>query len=457
MNNSLWQQCAERLQAELPLQQFNTWIRPIQAEASDDTLTLYAPNIYSVDWVRDKYLKSINSYLDSLTNNKAPNVVLKVGNVNGKSSSTGRSSARGNQTAKRSAPTFGRSASTPESDSFESNIHPEYTFDNFVEGKSNQLARAAAVQVAENPGGVYNPLFVYGGTGLGKTHLLHAVGNGIMAHKKGAKVFYIRAERFVQDMVNSIRNSSTEEFKRYYRSVDALLIDDIHFFANKKGSQEEFFHTFNALLEGNQQIIMTSDLYPKEIDGVEDRLKSRFGWGLTIAIEPPELETRVAILIRKAEERGLHMPHEVAFFIAKRLRSNVRELEGALNRVVANVSLTGRAISIDFVREALRDLIAAQEKLVTIDNIQKTVAEYYNIKLADILSKRRSRSVARPRQLAMALAKELTNHSLPEIGDAFGGRDHTTVLHACRKIQLLKEEQHDIKEDYRNLIRTLSS
>ena len=455
MNNSLWQQCSERLQSDLPLQQFNTWIRPIQAEQSGDTLTLYAPNIYSVDWVRDKYLKSINSILNEVTDNKAPKVIIKVGNVS-TSSNQQSSNARTRTPTKRSGPTFGRS-SPQDIEEFESNIHPEYTFDNFVEGKSNQLARAAAIQVAENPGGVYNPLFVYGGTGLGKTHLLHAVGNGIMAHKQGAKVFYIRAERFVQDMVNSIRNSSTNEFKRYYRSVDALLIDDIHFFANKKGSQEEFFHTFNALLEGNQQIIMTSDLYPKEIDGVEDRLKSRFGWGLTIAIEPPELETRVAILIRKADERGLHMPHEVAFFIAKRLRSNVRELEGALNRVVANVSLTGRAITIDFVREALRDLIAAQEKLVTIDNIQKTVAEYYNIKLADILSKRRSRSVARPRQLAMALAKELTNHSLPEIGDAFGGRDHTTVLHACRQIQKLKEEQHDIKEDYRNLIRTLSS
>ncbi|RUO76221.1 chromosomal replication initiator protein DnaA [Idiomarina seosinensis] len=458
MNNSLWQQCAERLQSDLPLQQFNTWIRPIQADQSGDTLTLYAPNIYSVDWVRDKYLKSINSLLTSLTDNKPPKVVLKVGNVRqSPQSNSSVTSKRSEKPTRRTGPTFGRSASASEIETFESNIHPEYTFDNFVEGKSNQLARAAAIQVAENPGGVYNPLFMYGGTGLGKTHLLHAVGNGIIAHKKDAKVFYIRAERFVQDMVNSIRNSSTDEFKRYYRSVDALLIDDIHFFANKKGSQEEFFHTFNALLEGNQQIIMTSDLYPKEIDGVEDRLKSRFGWGLTIAIEPPELETRVAILIRKAEERGLHMPHEVAFFIAKRLRSNVRELEGALNRVVANVSLTGRSITIDFVREALRDLIAAQEKLVTIDNIQKTVAEYYNIKLADILSKRRSRSVARPRQLAMALAKELTNHSLPEIGDAFGGRDHTTVLHACRQIQKLKEEQHDIKEDYRNLIRTLSS
>ena len=453
MNNSLWQQCSERLQSDLPLQQFNTWIRPIQAELNGDTLTLYTPNIYSVDWVRDKYLKTITAILNEFTENKAPNVVIKVGNAN---QSSGRSNERNRPVTKRTGPTFGQAANN-DAEAFESNIHPEYTFDNFVEGKSNQLAKAAAIQVAENPGGVYNPLFVYGGTGLGKTHLLHAVGNGIMAHKKGAKVFYIRAERFVQDMVNSIRNSSTNEFKRYYRSVDALLIDDIHFFANKKGSQEEFFHTFNALLEGNQQIIMTSDLYPKEIDGVEDRLKSRFGWGLTIAIEPPELETRVAILIRKAEERGLNMPHEVAFFIAKRLRSNVRELEGALNRVVANVSLTGRAITIDFVREALRDLIAAQEKLVTIDNIQKTVAEYYNIKLADILSKRRSRSVARPRQLAMALAKELTNHSLPEIGDAFGGRDHTTVLHACRKIQKLKDEQNDIKEDYRNLIRTLSS
>lgn len=454
MNNSLWQQCAERLQSELPLQQFNTWIRPLQAKLNGETLTLFAPNIYSVDWVRDKYLKTINTYLEALCDDKVPNVVLKVGEA----SPTQRDSGSPQRAAaiRRKTPNFS-SGNTDVEVPFESNIHPEYTFDNFVEGKSNQLARAAAIQVAENPGGVYNPLFVYGGTGLGKTHLLHAVGNGIMAHKKDAKVFYIRAERFVQDMVNSIRNSSTNEFKRYYRSVDALLIDDIHFFANKKGSQEEFFHTFNALLEGNQQIIMTSDLYPKEIDGVEDRLKSRFGWGLTIAIEPPELETRVAILMRKADERGLHMPHEVAFFIAKRLRSNVRELEGALNRVVANVQLTGRPITIDFVREALRDLIAAQEKLVTIDNIQKTVAEYYNIKLADILSKRRSRSVARPRQLAMALAKELTNHSLPEIGDAFGGRDHTTVLHACRKIQELKDAQHDIKEDYRNLIRTLSS
>ncbi|EBF1549881.1 chromosomal replication initiator protein DnaA, partial [Salmonella enterica] len=297
----------------------------------------------------------------------------------------------------------------------------------------------------------------YGGTGLGKTHLLHAVGNGIMARKPNAKVVYMHSERFVQDMVKALQNNAIEEFKRYYRSVDALLIDDIQFFANKERSQEEFFHTFNALLEGNQQIILTSDRYPKEINGVEDRLKSRFGWGLTVAIEPPELETRVAILMKKADENDIRLPGEVAFFIAKRLRSNVRELEGALNRVIANANFTGRAITIDFVREALRDLLALQEKLVTIDNIQKTVAEYYKIKIADLLSKRRSRSVARPRQMAMALAKELTNHSLPEIGDAFGGRDHTTVLHACRKIEQLREESHDIKEDFSNLIRTLSS
>ncbi|VED23861.1 chromosomal replication initiation protein [Escherichia coli] len=300
-------------------------------------------------------------------------------------------------------------------------------------------------------------MFLYGGTGLGKTHLLHAVGNGIMARKPNAKVVYMHSERFVQDMVKALQNNAIEEFKRYYRSVDALLIDDIQFFANKERSQEEFFHTFNALLEGNQQIILTSDRYPKEINGVEDRLKSRFGWGLTVAIEPPELETRVAILMKKADENDIRLPGEVAFFIAKRLRSNVRELEGALNRVIANANFTGRAITIDFVREALRDLLALQEKLVTIDNIQKTVAEYYKIKVADLLSKRRSRSVARPRQMAMALAKELTNHSLPEIGDAFGGRDHTTVLHACRKIEQLREESHDIKEDFSNLIRTLSS
>jgi chromosomal replication initiator protein len=351
---------------------------------------------------------------------------------------------------------FGKPAS-PAVNVHKSNVNPEYTFENFVEGKSNQYARAAAIQVANNPGKSYNPLFLYGGTGLGKTHLTHAVGNGILANKPDAKIVYMHSERFVQDMVKALQNNAIEEFKRFYRSVDALLIDDIQFFANKDRSQEEFFHTFNALLEGNQQIILTSDRYPKEIDGVEDRLKSRFGWGLTVIIEPPELETRVAILNRKAHECNVRLPTEVAFFMAKRLRSNVRELEGALNRVVANANFSGRPITIDFVRDALRDLLALQDKLVTIENIQKTVADYYKIKVADILSKRRSRSVARPRQVAMALAKELTNHSLPEIGNAFGGRDHTTVIHAVRKVVQLRNESHDIKEDYKNLIRTLSS
>ncbi|CAI0935518.1 chromosomal replication initiator protein DnaA [Serratia proteamaculans] len=463
MSLSLWQQCLARLQDELPATEFSMWIRPLQAELSDNTLALYAPNRFVLDWVRDKYLNNINGLLNDFCGTDAPLLRFEVGSKplsqiisQTVTASVSAPSAPIVRVAAPSRPSWDNAAPQPEL-SYRSNVNPKHTFDNFVEGKSNQLARAAARQVADNPGGAYNPLFLYGGTGLGKTHLLHAVGNGIMARKANAKVVYMHSERFVQDMVKALQNNAIEEFKRYYRSVDALLIDDIQFFANKERSQEEFFHTFNALLEGNQQIILTSDRYPKEINGVEDRLKSRFGWGLTVAIEPPELETRVAILMKKADENNIRLPGEVAFFIAKRLRSNVRELEGALNRVIANANFTGRAITIDFVREALRDLLALQEKLVTIDNIQKTVAEYYKIKIADLLSKRRSRSVARPRQMAMALAKELTNHSLPEIGDAFGGRDHTTVLHACRKIEQLREESHDIKEDFSNLIRTLSS
>ncbi|WP_160055728.1 chromosomal replication initiator protein DnaA [Shewanella litoralis] len=458
---SLWQQCIGRLQDELSAQQFSMWIRPLQAEMDGDTLVLYAPNRFVLDWVRDKYINIINQFFTEQMGSDAPKLRFDIGS---------RPSARpvapapvaakpvSSQTrAQVGTTSFNTQAEPIVNANHRSNINPTYQFDNFVEGKSNQLGKAAALQVSENPGGAYNPLFLYGGTGLGKTHLLHAVGNGIIKNNPNAKVVYMHSERFVQDMVKALQNNAIEEFKRYYRSVDALFIDDIQFFANKDRSQEEFFHTFNALLEGNHQIILTSDRYPKEIDGVEDRLKSRFGWGLTVAIEPPELETRVAILMRKAQESGINLPDEVAFFIAKRLRSNVRELEGALNRVIANANFTGRPITIDFVREALRDLLALQEKLVTIDNIQKTVAEYYKIKMADMLSKRRSRSVARPRQVAMALSKELTNQSLPEIGDAFGGRDHTTVLHACRKIAQLREESHDIKEDYANLIRTLSS
>ncbi len=336
-------------------------------------------------------------------------------------------------------------------------LNRTFTFENFVEGKSNQLARAAAWQVADNPKHGYNPLFLYGGVGLGKTHLMHAVGNHLLKKNPNAKVVYLHSERFVADMVKALQLNAITDFKRYYRSVDALLIDDIQFFAKKDRSQEEFFHTFNALLEGGQQMILTCDRYPKEIEGLEERLKSRFGWGLTVAVEPPDLETRVAILMKKASQSQLDLPPDAAFFIAQRIRSNVRELEGALKRVIASANFTRRPIDVDLVKESLKDLLALQDKQVSLDNIQRTVAEYYKIKVADLMSRRRSRSVARPRQGAMALAKELTNHSLPEIGDSFGGRDHTTVLHACRKIKELRETSSDIHEDYKNLLRSLTT
>jgi chromosomal replication initiator protein len=335
-------------------------------------------------------------------------------------------------------------------------LNPTFTFESFVEGKSNQLARAAASQVGENPGKSYNPLFIYGGVGLGKTHLMHAIGNSMLNNNPEARVSYVHSERFVGDMVQGLQHNTISEFKRNYRSLDALLIDDIQFFAGKERSQEEFFHTFNALLEGQRQIILTCDRYPKEVAGLEERLKSRFGWGLTVAIEPPELETSVAILMSKAAADGISLPEEVAFFIAKRIRSNVRELEGALRRVIANYRFTGREIDVDFAKEALRDLLALQDRLVSIENIQKTVAEYFKIRVGDLLSKKRSRSIARPRQIGMALAKELTNHSLPEIGDAFGGRDHTTVLHGCRRIASLRETDKRVDDDYLNLLRTLT-
>ncbi|WLT06541.1 chromosomal replication initiator protein DnaA [Gilliamella apis] len=452
MSTAIWQDCLSQLQEALPTTEFNLWIRPLQAEMIENKLYIYAPNRFVLDWVKNKYLTTISQLLNTLLDNDSLKLYLEVG-----STLSVEKKSEVNQSKSDVVPAWKTTKESNSNHTYYSGINHKHTFNSFVEGKSNQLAVAAAKQVAENPGKAYNPLFLYGSTGLGKTHLLHAVGNGIMAGKANAKVVYMHSERFVQDMVKALQNNAIEEFKNYYRSVDALLIDDIQFFANKERSQEEFFHTFNSLLEGNQQIILTSDRYPKEINGVEDRLKSRFGWGLTIAIEPPELETRVAILMKKAEENNIKLPEEVAFFIAKRLRSNVRELEGALNRVIANANFTGKSITIDFVKDALKDLLALQEKLITIENIQKTVAEYYKIKVSDLLSKRRSRSVARPRQVAMALAKELTNKSLPEIGDGFGGRDHTTVLHACRKIAELKEESNDIKEDYSNLIRTLST
>ncbi|MGV3740246.1 MAG: chromosomal replication initiator protein DnaA [Gammaproteobacteria bacterium] len=451
MSASIWQKCLSLLQEEYPAQQFNTWLRPLQAETQDSTLVLLAPNRFVVDWVKTHFNERINELVRQLFGDTITQVSIEIGT---KAAAVDLPSQSAPQVA---APIVTNTMNKTVNDNHHNNLNKKFVFDSFVEGNSNQLARAAALQVAERPGDAYNPVFIYGGVGLGKTHLMHAIGNTILKNNPQAKVLYLHSERFVADMVKALQTNTINEFKRFYRSLNALLIDDIQFFAGKDRSQEEFFHTFNALLEGQQQIILTSDRYPKEIEGVEERLKSRFGWGLTVAVEPPELETRVAILISKAEQSNIVLPYEVAFFIAKRIRSNVRELEGALRRVIANAHFTGKPITIEFVNDALRDLLALQDKLVTIENIQKTVAEYYKVKVADLLSKRRSRSIARPRQMAMALAKELTNHSLPEIGDHYGGRDHTTVIHACRKVKELILEGGDFSEDYKNLMRILSS
>lgn len=521
MSVELWQQCVELLRDELPSQQFNTWIRPLQVEAEGEELRVYAPNRFVLDWVNEKYMGRLLELLGERGNGQVPALSLLIGSRRSRAprpalvpqshampapTITPQPTPAQVRAAKAQAyqaevsaqheavaqvqqmqlnvqePMADLDESSPSIDPLAAAIPPAapvvrternvqvegalkhtsylnrtFTFENFVEGKSNQLARAAAWQVADNLKHGYNPLFLYGGVGLGKTHLMHAVGNHLLKKNPNAKVVYLHSERFVADMVKALQLNAINEFKRFYRSVDALLIDDIQFFARKERSQEEFFHTFNALLEGGQQVILTSDRYPKEIEGLEERLKSRFGWGLTVAVEPPELETRVAILMKKAEQAKVELPHDAAFFIAQRIRSNVRELEGALKRVIAHSHFMGRPITIELIRESLKDLLALQDKLVSIDNIQRTVAEYYKIKIADLLSKRRSRSVARPRQVAMALSKELTNHSLPEIGVAFGGRDHTTVLHACRKIAQLKESDADIREDYKNLLRTLTT
>jgi chromosomal replication initiator protein len=497
----VWQKCVDCLQEELPSQQFNTWIRPLTAETEGAELHLFAPNRFVKEWVDDKFLERISELVHEIepaagydvmvgisqgTNNRA--VAPRNGSSqpgSGFSASSAERSGRERSGRERSGRERSHGEGVPDLGGYPAPIYSpsppsaslaprrqvevegaikhrnylveNYTFDNFVEGKSNQLALAAAGQVAENPGGSYNPLFLYGGVGLGKTHLMHAVGNALLKSNPEAKVVYLHSERFVADMVKALQLNAISDFKRYYRSVDALLIDDIQFFAGKERSQEEFFHTFNALLEGGQQMILTCDRYPKEIDGLEERLKSRFGWGLTVAVEPPELETRVAILMKKAVQARIDLPHDAAFFIAQRIRSNVRELEGALKRVIASAHFTARPIDVGLIKESLKDLLALQDKQVSLDNIQRTVAEYYKIKVADLMSKRRSRSVARPRQVAMALAKELTNHSLPEIGDSFGGRDHTTVLHACRKIKELRETNSDIREDYKNLLRSLTT
>lgn len=504
-----WQRCVDHLKEELPSQQFNTWIRPLQAEFSAEGLTLFAPNRFVQDWVKDKFYSRICELVQRQSGGETFDVFLEVGKKQAEDSfsrftqnNIAPSVAEPTRQAEKLEQSFAghrldgealklsQSRSDAEARSIETaeaklqsvtmptkrsgsarsmeliiegklrhkgSLNPENTFDNFIEGKSNQLARAAAIQVADNPGGAYNPLFIYGGVGLGKTHLMHAIGNAMLAKKPNARVVYLHSETFVATMVTALQLNAINEFKRYYRSVDALLIDDIQFFAGKERSQEEFFHTFNALLEGGQQIILTSDKYHKEINGLEERLKSRFGWGLSVAVEPPELETRAAILINKAAQSNIELPGDAAMFIAQRLRSHVRELEGALKKVIIHANFVGRRIDLDLVREALRDLFALHEKLVSIDNIQRSVAEYYKIKMADMLSKRRNRSVARPRQVAMSLAKELTNHSLPEIGDAFGGRDHTTVLHACKQIKKLRGSSQDLAEDYNNLLRALAT
>lgn len=445
MSSTLWDRCQAKLESELTQQQYNTWIRPLHVIEEGNSIRLLAPNRFVLDWVEDKYYKNISEILINLSNNNFK-LDLAIG------TSQPVKSAMTTAVVDSSLKTARNRPSKPPN-----RLNKNYTFTTFVEGKSNQLARAAALQISENPGTAYNPLFICGGVGLGKTHCMHAIGNRLLELKPDSNIVYLHSERFVADMVKALQHNSINEFKRFYRTVDVLLIDDIQFFAGKDRSQEEFFHTFNALLEGQHQIVLTCDRYPKEVTGVEERLKSRFGWGLTVAIDPPELETRVAILKTKAAYEHIDLPDDVAFLIAKRFQSNVRELEGALRRIIAYANFTNRPVTLDFAKEALKDLLALQDKMVTIENIQKTVAEYFKLRVVDLKSKRRNRSIARPRQMAMALSKKLTNHSLPEIGDAFGGRDHTTVLHACRKIEDLCKSESRINEDYINLNRILTT
>ncbi len=459
----LWDKCLGRLEEELPSQQFNTWIKPLKLDPlPSSSIVLLAPNRFIRDWVLDKFLSRITEIYQQLSSTRCEiKVVASESTTSAPKQAilqpqvlTGRSLPA---TTAIEVPATRPPVNVEGGLNHKTYLNSTFTFNSFVEGKSNQLALAASRQIADNPGGSYNPLFIYGAVGLGKTHLMHAVGNELRRQKPNAKIVYLHSERFVADMVKALQLNAINDFKRFYRSVDALLIDDMQFFAGKERSQEEFFHTFNALLEGGKQMILTCDRYPKEIDGLEERLKSRFGWGLTVSVEPPELETRVAILMKKATQAKVTLPTEAAFFIAQRVRSNVRELEGALKRVIASAHFTGRPINVDLIRESLKDLLAIQDRLVTIDNIQRVVSEYYKLKMSELLSKRRSRSIARPRQVAMALAKTLTNHSLPEIGEAFGGRDHTTVMHACKKVKELQEESRDMQDDMKHLLRTLTT
>ena len=426
-----WNKITNALEKSISQEEFNTWIKPLSVEINNKTLAISAPNDFIINYVEENYL----NILDAAIQKSNESLAIKFKKLD---KSTFVDKLEGGSSLK-------------------PNLVESFTFNSFVEGKSNHMALAAARQVAQNPRGDYNPLFIYGGVGLGKTNLMHAVGNEILKDNPNKRIVYVHSEKFVADMVKALQLGAMSEFKAFYRNADALLIDDIQFFAGKEQSQEEFFHTFNALLDRNHQMILTCDKYPKEIDGLEERLKSRLGWGLPVIIEPPELETRAAVLLKKAESLGVHLPNDCAFYIAQRIRSNIRELEGALKRVAANSKFSNKEIDIPFVKESLKDLFVISAKMVSIDNIQKTVAEYYNIKLSDLLSKRRSRSITRPRQLAMALTKELTNHSLPEIGESFNGRDHTTVLHACSKIKELRKELPSLEEDYRNLTRTLTN
>jgi chromosomal replication initiator protein len=446
---SLWQSCLKQLEKELPAQQFNTWIRPLAPSSqAPSELRLVAPNRFVLQWVKDRFLGRIESML-AAQSGRSMRVVLALSEAAERRDASARPAAAKPAGAAVPKPAPDRKAGE------RSSLIAEFSFDNFVPGKANQLARAAAVQVADNPGTSYNPLFVYGGSGLGKTHLLHAIGNHVAGHQQAAKLRYLHANQYITDVVRAYQQKSFDAFKRYYHSLDLLLIDDIQFFTGKDRTQEEFFYAFNALVEGHKQIVITCDTYPRDVAGIDERLKTRFSWGLTVAIEPPEQEMRVAIVLKKAEAVGVKLDEDVAFFIAKHVRSNVRELEGALKNVLAYATFNGKDITVDAAKEALKDLLSAHNRQISIENIQKTVAEFYKIRLADLHSKKRSRNIARPRQMAMALAKELTEMSLPEIGDAFGNRDHTTVLHACRTITLLRGKDSDLNRDFHVLEQTL--
>jgi chromosomal replication initiator protein len=442
-----WQACLRLFEQELTPQQFNTWIRPLHVEGDAGGLRLVAPNRFVQQWIKERFMGRIESLATELFAAPVP-LSLCLGEAPAKNNDTAR--------AQSPAPVQANTAAAPLANETTS-LNPTYTFNTFVTGKANELARAAAEQVAENPGRAYNPLFVYGGVGLGKTHLIQAIGNYIREHNPAAKIRYIHAEKYISEVVRAYQYKSFDDFKRFYRSLDLLLIDDIQFFNGKRGTQEEFFYLFNTLTEAHKQVIITCDTYPKEIPGIEDRLISRFAWGLTVSLDPPDTELRVAILLNKAVVEGVQLSEDVAFFIAKHSRSNVRELEGALKRVLAFASFHGLDITLPVAKDALRDLVAVQAKQVSIENIQKTVADYYKIKVSDMHSKKRSRVVARPRQVAMALAKELTMLSLPEIGSCFGGRDHTTVLHACRQIAKLRDSVPAINQDVNTLLQVLRS